>query len=173
VAATVIAYKFLRGDGTGLFTGFAWPAPDGGRTAWVTARVEPCRSGIHACRPDHLPCWLARNLYEIELAGEIVEERTKVVASRGRLLRRIDEWDELRDRYTRMCAERAHELARDASPRLEQWEAAIEPSLPEGPALLGFIAARIAEEAFGRVAYHQERARQSRWLAERLELRRE
>jgi hypothetical protein len=173
LAPVVIAYKFLRSDGTGLFTGFPWPAPDRGAGAWVAAPVEACRSGIHACRGQHLPYWLARNLYEIELAGEIVEERTKVVGSRGRLLRRIDAWDGLRDAYTRMCAERAHELARDASPPLEQWEAVIEPSLPEGPALLGFIAARIAEEASGRPAYHNERARQSRWLTERLDLQRE
>jgi hypothetical protein len=34
-----------------------------------------------------------------------------VIASRARLMRRIDAWDELRDTYTRMCADRGHELA--------------------------------------------------------------
>ena len=48
-----------------------------------------------------------------------------------------------------MCADRAHALARAVSPVLEQWEAVIEPSIPEGPALLGFVGARIAEEASG------------------------
>jgi hypothetical protein len=43
--------------------------------------------------------------------------------------------------------------------------------VPEGPALLGFVAARIAEEIAGSPdAYHAERARQSAWLAERLGL---
>jgi hypothetical protein len=40
----------------------------------------------------------------------------------------------------------------------------------EGPALLGFVAARIAEEISGRDAYHAERARQTAWLVERLGL---
>ena len=167
----MIAYKFLRPDGTGVFTGFSWPLPNRGPGPWVDADVEPCRSGIHACRPEHLPLWAGQILYEVELDGEIVEERTKLIASRGRLTRRIEAWDEpIRGRYTRMCADRAHELARAASPALEQWEAVIEPSIPEGPALLGFVAARIAEEASGPEAYHAERARQTEWLVEQLGL---
>jgi hypothetical protein len=163
----VITYKFLRRDGTGPFTRFAWPLPDGGPGAWVEAPIVPCRSGVHACRMSDLPLWLGRELYEVELAGEIVEEPTKVVASRARLLRRIDAWDDaLRDAYTRDCADRAHALAAG----LPEWEAVIEPSIPEGPALLGFVAARIAEERDGIAAYHAERARQVAWLAERLGL---
>jgi hypothetical protein len=166
----MIAYKFLRPDGTGAFTRFPWPLPDGGPGAWVEAPVVPCRSGIHACRREDLPLWLGRDLYEVELAGELVEERTKVVASRGRLVRRIDAWDDaLRDAYTRDCADRARALARD----MPEWAAVIEPSIPEGPALLGFVAARIAEERDGTAAYHAERARQVAWLAARLGLRRD
>ena len=167
----MIAYKFLRDDGTSVFTGFQWPLPGDAPGTWVEARVEQCRSGIHACRPTDLPLWAGRRLYEIELSGEIVEEETKVVASRGRLLRRLEAWDELRDEYTRMCADRAHELALGSSPPLTEWDAAVEPSVPEGPALLGFVAARIAEEISGVDAYHAERARQVDWLVERLELR--
>jgi hypothetical protein len=167
----VIAYKFLRPDGTSVFTGFGWPLPDGGPGAWVEGNVEPCRSGVHACRPEHLPLWAGQVLYEVELDGEIVDDRTKVVAARGRLKRRIAAWEEsVRDRYTRMCADRAHELARGTSPPLEQWEAVIEPSVPEGPALLGFMAARIAEEIDGPDAYHAERSRQTAWLVEELRL---
>jgi hypothetical protein len=167
----VIAYKFLKPDGTSVFTGFGWPPPNGGPGSWVEANVEPCRSGIHACRPEHLPLWAGQVLYEVELDGEVVDDRTKLTAARGRLIRRIDAWeDEVRDRYTRMCADRAHELARSASPPLERWEAAIEPSMPEGPALLGFMAARIAEELDGPEAYHAERARQTDWLVQELRL---
>lgn len=165
----MIAYKFLRPDGTSAFTGFSWPLPNGGPGAWVEAPADPCRSGVHACRPADLPFWVGRELYEIELDGEIAEHPAKVVASRGRLTRRIEAWDdELRDTYTRMCADRAHELALGAS--LEEWDAVIEPSFPEGPALLGFVAARIAEEISGPEAYHRERARQTEWLVERLGL---
>lgn len=169
----MIAYKFLRPDGTSIFAGFRWPLPDGGPGPWVEAKLDPCRSGIHACRLGDLPLWVGRALYEVELDGDIVEERTKVVASRGRLLRRIEAWDDdLRETYTRMCADRGHELARGVSPPLEDWDAVVEPSFPEGPALLGFVAARIAEELGGVDAYHAERARQSEWLAERLGLER-
>jgi hypothetical protein len=167
----VIAYKFLRRDGTSVFTGFGWPIPDGSPGPWVEADVEPCRSGIHACRPEHLPLWAGQVLYEVELDGQIVDDRTKVIAGRARLTRRIDAWEEsVRDSYTRMCADRAHELARGASPPLAQWEAAIEPSVPEGPALLGFMAARIAEEIDGPEAYQAERARQTEWLVRELRL---
>ena len=165
------AYKFLRPDGTSVFTSFRWPLPDGGPGAWVESNVEPCHSGIHACRPEHLPLWAGQVLYEVELDGEIADDRTKLTAGRARLIRRIDAWEEeVRDRYTRMCADRAHELARGASPPLEQWEAVIEPSIPEGPALLGFVAARIAEEIDGPDAYQAERARQTDWLIEQLQL---
>ena len=82
------AYKFLRADGTGVFTGFAWPLPDGAPGAWVETEPDPCRSGIHACRLGDLPYRAGRVLYEIELDGDVVEHKTKVVAARGRLARR-------------------------------------------------------------------------------------
>ena len=165
------AYKFLRPDGRGVFSAFSWPLPDNGPGEWVDAPLEPCRSGIHACRVIDLPLWAGRTLYEIELDGEVVEQRMKVVATRGRLVRRIEAWDDdLRTEYTRVCADRAHELALGQSPALENWDAVVEPSVREGPALLGFVAARIAEEISGLDGYRAERTRQVRWLAERLSL---
>jgi hypothetical protein len=167
----VIAYKFLRADGTSPFTGFRWELPNGGPGRWVEASIDPCRSGIHGLRVGDLPLWAGRTLWEIELDGEVREERSKVVATRGRLLRRIDAWDDdFRAEFTRECADRAHELANSVSPPLSNWEAVVEPSIPEGPALLSFVAARIAEELGGSEAYHAERARQREWLAGRLEL---
>jgi hypothetical protein len=167
----LIAYKFTRPDGTSMFTGFRWTLPDGEPGPWVEGRVDPCRSGIHACRVCDLPFWAGQILYEIELGGEVVEHRRKLVGSRGRLLRRIDAWDDdLRDAYTRACADRAHELAFSVSPPLEHWDTVVEPAAGEGPALLGFVAARIAEEISGPAAYRDERTRQASWLAERLGL---
>ena len=108
---------------------------------------------------------------EIELDGPLIEDRTKVIAVRGRLLRRIEHWnDALRAAYTRACADCAHELPVGASPPLTAWDAVIEPSLRDGPALLGFLAARIAEERGGAAAYAAERERQAAWLAARLGL---
>ncbi|MET0685278.1 MAG: hypothetical protein ABW060_08175 [Solirubrobacteraceae bacterium] len=166
----MIAYKFLRRDGTGVFSRHPWPLPENGAPGdWVEARADPCHSGIHACRPEDLPLWLGRELYEVELGGDVVAERTKVVAPRGRLLRRVDAWDgAARDAYVHECGERAHALVREAGPGFEEWGAVIEPSKAEGPALLGFIAARIAEARHGVEAYHAERARQVAWLRDRL-----
>ena len=168
----MIAYKFLRPDGTSIFSSFQWPLPGGGRPgAWVEAPVDPCLSGIHACRPGDLPKWVGPVLYEVELRGRIVEQRSKVAASRGRILRRIGGWDDAtRDEYTRMCADRAHELARRAKRALQDWAEDAEAAMPEGPALLGFIAARIAEEVDGLEGYHRERQAQARWLVDRLGL---
>jgi hypothetical protein len=169
----VIAYKFLRPDGTGVFSGFRWELPNGGPGAWADARIEPCRSGIHACRLSDLPLWAGPALFEIELDGDVIEGRSKIIATRGRLLRQLDAWEDgVRDTYTRMCADRAHELAASQSPPLENWDAVVEPSIPEGPALLGFVAARIAEEISGPEAYWAERERQTEWLADRLGLER-
>ena len=105
------AYKFLTADGHGLFSRFAWPLPNGGPGAWVESEIEPCRAGIHACRKNDLPFWIAPALYEIELEGPVDEHAVKVVAARGRLLRRIDAWDaSMREAYGQMCFARAHEL---------------------------------------------------------------
>jgi hypothetical protein len=166
----VIAYKFLRPDGRSPFAGFRWPAPGESPGAWVDAPVDPCRSGIHACRATDLPYWAGQVLYEVELDGDVIEQPTKVVATRARLRRRIVAWEARRDAYTRMCADRAHERALDASPPLAEWDAVIEPSVPEGPALLGFVAARIAEERGGVEAYRAERRRQTAWLVDQLGL---
>ena len=80
----MIAYKFLRDDGSSVFTSFGWPLPASGPGVWVEAPIEPCRSGIHACRLSDLPYWAGRVLYEIELGGEIVDEPDKLAATRGR-----------------------------------------------------------------------------------------
>jgi hypothetical protein len=171
VEALVIAYKFLRADGRSVFTGFGWPLPADGPGGWVEAPVDPCRSGIHACRASQLPQWAGRVLYEVELGGDVVEDGGKLIAPRGRLVRRVGAWEEQRDAYTRMCADRAHELVAAAPPEFSHWDSVVEPSIPEGPALLGFVAARIAEEIEGAPeAYHAERARQARWLTDRLGL---
>ena len=159
------AYKFLAADGTGTFSRFRWPVG-----AWVEAEVDHCRSGVHACRRSDLPYWLGPSLYEIELAGDLVEDGLKVVAERGRLTRRIDAWnEEAREEYSQMCIARAAELAASSPVPLTSWAPPREASAG-GPALMGFIAARIAEEIGGLDAYVDERVRQANWLVDRLAL---
>ncbi|HEX2302947.1 MAG TPA: hypothetical protein VHH57_04935 [Gaiella sp.] len=164
------AYKFLTADGRAVFSGFGWPLPSGAPGEWVEARVELCRSGVHACRPGDLSYWLAPALYEIELDGDVAEAGMKVVAARGRLIRRIDAWnDAMREEYSQMCIARAGELAASAPELVGPW-APPSAASAAGPALMGYIAARMAEAISGVEAYVDERARQSAWLAERLDL---
>ncbi|WP_322760019.1 hypothetical protein [Frankia sp. Cr2] len=95
-------YKFLRPSGTSPFTGYAWGAMPG---RWVEAGVNvgvgvgdvagdvvPCRDGIHACRVEDLPYWLTEELWRIDLDGPLVIHENKVVAGRGRLGARVEEW---------------------------------------------------------------------------------
>ena len=167
----MIGYKFLRADGTSPFSDFRWELPSGRPGPWVEADVDPCSSGIHACRAADLPYWAGHSLFEIELDGEILELGSKQVASRARLLRRIEVWEEkVRDDYQRMCADRAHALASSATPPLSSWDALVDPFAAQGPGPAGFAAARIAEEVNGPDAYRTERAAQAAWLIERLGL---
>lgn len=80
------AYKFLDADGHAPYTGAAWE-----RGVWVeTTEAEPCRIGVHGCRSIHLARWLDAELWEIELADPVVESHHKVVATRGRLVARVE-----------------------------------------------------------------------------------
>ncbi len=163
------AYKFLTADGLGAFSLFAWPLPNGGPGAWVESEVEPCRSGIHACRRGDLPYWLAPTLYEIELDGAVEEQTIKVVAPRGRLVRRIGSWNgPTREAFGNMCLARSRELVAAAPERLGGWTPPAD--IADESARVAYIAARIAEELGGVEAYLDERKRQSTWLAEQLAL---
>ena len=160
----MIAFKFLRA-GAAPFTGFSWPVGE-----WVEAgALEPCRSGVHACRARDLPFWLAPELWEIELGGEITEHERKLVAQRGRLVRRRDEWttgllDAFVDDVLRRTRRRFGFL-----PVLSGYVADVE-RFRAGRrfGLAAFAAARAAELSDGPSGYERERARQAMWLAERL-----
>lgn len=81
------AYKFLDAQGRSPYTGAPWPSPG----TWVeAANVRQCREGVHGCTAADLSWWLAVQLWEIELDGDILEARHKVVARRGRLVRQIE-----------------------------------------------------------------------------------
>jgi hypothetical protein len=163
----VIAYKVLGRGRVAPFTGFAWPEDE-----WVEAdSVEPCRSGIHACRAADLPYWLGPELWEIELEGGVVVQQRKVIARRGRLSRRIPEWDDgLFETFGRSCL--AHTRARYGSiPTLSGYVHDVERLLGQRRhGLVAFVAARAAELDGGPQAYDRERRRQADWLADRLGL---
>jgi hypothetical protein len=163
----LIAYKFLATGAVGPFTGFRWQ-PD----VWVEAHeAAPCRSGVHACRPKHLPMWLDSELWEIELDGEVIEGERKLVAQRGRLTHRIERWSpDLAREFGRFCARRTRERV-GFLPILSGFVADVDRFVAQNRiAIAGFAAARAAELRDGAAAYESERRAQAGWLAERLGL---
>jgi hypothetical protein len=167
MADGVIAYKFLDAGAVGPFTGFRWPVGE-----WVEAiAVDPCLQGVHACRPRDLPVWLGRELWEIELFGDILEQERKLVAARGRLTRRIDAWNELlAQEFGRFCAQRTRQRV-GYVPVLSGFVGDVERFVAQRRiAIAGFAAARAAELRDGPAAYDEERLAQAQWLAERLGL---
>jgi hypothetical protein len=165
----LIAYKFLGHGAVGPFTGFRWR-----RDVWVEAEeTAPCRYGIHACRANDLPLWLDSELWEIELDGAIVEAERKLVARRGRLTRRIEQWTpELATEFGRFCARRTRERV-GFLPSLAGFVSDVDRFVAHGRIpIAGFAAARAAELRDGPAAYDAERLEQAAWLADRLDLKR-
>jgi len=163
----VIAYKFLNGGRVAPFTGFAWPVDE-----WVEADgVEACRGGIHACGLFDLPIWMGEELWEIELDGEVIELDRKLVAARGRLLRRVPEWNAgLLEAFGRFCARRTRERV-GFLPVLSGFVADVDRFVAHRRfPIAAFAAARAAELRDGPAAYELERRLQAAWLAERLGL---
>jgi hypothetical protein len=163
----VIAYKFLRDGRTAPFTGFTWPVGE-----WVEAAdVDFCRGGVHACRPRDLPFWIGRELWEIELDGEIIEQERKVVAQRGRLLQPLSAWtpellDEFMDDLLRRTRRRFGAVAVAGGYVVDIQRFRTQRRV----GLAALAAARAAERNAGPRAYDHERARQARWLSDRLSL---
>jgi hypothetical protein len=160
----VIAYKFLRPGGVAPFSSFTWPTGVPG--PWVEAEPHACASGIHACRAADLPYWINAELWEIELDGSVDETR-KVVAPRGRLLRRIEAWSRtVASEFGESCVAAVDELGTMADFAADARELVAAGDV----AAAAFVAARAAETAAGTSAYDAERQRQAAWLVDRLEL---
>jgi hypothetical protein len=163
----VIAYKFLDDGTVSPFAGFHWPVGE-----WVDAAgTDPCRRGVHACRERDLPFWLGRELWEIELRGDVAVHERKVVAPSGRLVRRLDGWNpELRAAFGRSVLARTRSRF-GSLPVVSGYVADIERFLAtDRIPLAAFAAARAAELSGGRAAYERERLRQAAWLSEHLGL---
>jgi hypothetical protein len=166
----MLAYKFLRPGAVGPFSGFAWPVGP-----WVTAdaRVTRCRAGIHGCRAEDLPWWLQEELWVAELADPVTEAERKVVASRARLVARVDAWNaESSQAFADACARRAREHAAHAGDRISAQMATDGARRASGghAATAAYIAAHVAHRAGGAGAMAAERRCQSDWLAARLGL---
>jgi hypothetical protein len=165
----VKAYKFLRAGSIAPFTGLRWEPGQ-----WVEAEeVLPCDVGIHACRPDDLPFWINDELWEIELDGDVVAAERKVVATRGRLVRRVEAWTQAAAQALGdTSAARARALA-DARPQDAMARAFAEDAerrAGQGRAYVAtYIAAVAAEHSGGPEGRDAERGVQAAWFRELLE----
>jgi hypothetical protein len=161
------ALKFLREGRVAPYTGFHWPLDE-----WVEAEsADPCRDGVHALRAQDLPYWLGRELWEIELGGDVVEQERKVVASRGRLVGRVEGWtpallDDFVDDLRRRTKLRVGFIA-----NVGGYVGDIERFRSQGRyGFAAFAAARAAEVSGSAADYDRERRQQAQWLAGRLGL---
>lgn len=164
------AYKFLRAGGIGPFSGFAWPRPDGDAPGpWVEAVPfrGACGAGIHGCDTDHLVYWLDHELWAIELDDAVVANK-KLIAPRGRLLHRVDGWnDATARRFVAACIARATARV-DALPdgddatlaRGYLADARVYGAVDTGAGIFCAAHTALTVEAFA-----EERRWQSRWLA--------
>jgi hypothetical protein len=167
------AYKFTRRGARSPFTSFTWPVGE-----WVEAQGELalCRNGIHACRPEALPRWLNDELWLVELEDVEDEHEGLLLARRGRLIERIDAWNEDASReLARSCAAVITQLAAEfPDDDLLQRRALMIPAIADGPdpsatALSMYTTAHAADEVVPG-SYWIERRRQAAWLRERLQL---
>jgi hypothetical protein len=104
----MIAYKFLHAVRTGPFSAFQWPEPG----TWVRVADAPsaCHAGVHACRINDLPWWLADELWEVELGGAVQADEHKLIALAGRLRTRIAGWTPVSAQaYAEACAWRTRD----------------------------------------------------------------
>lgn len=165
------ALKALRSGAVGPFSDFRWPTPGDGPGAWVDADPSPCATGIHACLPEQLPLWLQDELWEIELDGAVTPLARKLVAERGRLVRRVDSWDaRALAAYGAACCARLDALAVEHPEVRGHAADGHEILAHDEPLFVAFAAARAAEIVAGPDGYDAERAWQARWLADRLAL---
>ena len=109
----MIAYKFLEKDRFAMFGGVAWPEPG----TWLEAPggLADHHSGIHALRMHAILGWIDDELWTCELDGAIEDDGEVLVAQRGRLLERVESWNEASAYdFARTCAARGRELVVDS-----------------------------------------------------------
>src|SRR5438067_339454 len=110
----MLAWKFFAPGAIAPFTGIRWPAPEGSRSApWVEGMASPGQ-GVHACAAEHLPYWFDEELWEVELDGPVTREVRQLIARRGRLVSRVDDWPACQPEFVRGCLERTRRRVGEA-----------------------------------------------------------
>ena len=146
--ALVIAYKFLRDRRHRRLHALRLAAA--GRRARARGsrrRSSPAAAASTRAACSDLPLWLGRELYEIELDGaDRRGARRRSSPRAGGCCAGSTRGTTTRAPPTRATAPTART---GYAAGLPDWEMAVEPATAGGPASLGFIAARIAEERDG------------------------
>ena len=178
-----LAYKFLAKGALGAISQFTWPLPTGSEPgAWVdTGGLQLCERGVHACRAHELSLWLHEELWIVELDGPCVEGVDCLVAQRARLRSSVSAWEQGgAARFAQAARDHAALLVEQAPaairPRLVQYVADSSFHLPNGSTALAAFCAAMAVawlrgvDHFAEEGYREERAWQSRFIAEDLGL---
>jgi hypothetical protein len=169
-----MAYQFLGAGGVARFSGARWPTPSAeGPGTWFVAdgALAKCVNGVHACTRETLAYWFDDELWAVELADEIVDAGTVLVARRGRLVGRVAGWPSVSRAFAEDCAaharrrvvaageaERLAEVLEDADHHAARADA-------PGDAVVAAYAAAVAAGALAPGGFEAERARQGDVLA--------
>ena len=169
-------YKFLKRGGVGTVSGLVWP-----RAEWVTVEgpLEECRRGVHVLRTSDLAYWLCDELWRVEYDGDVVPGTDCLIASRARLVERVDAWSEGggADRFARAAYDHLVERAESAPPdKRELLDGIISDAskhLPRHSIALAAYCAAMGVARMGTVGepdYRRERTWQSEWIVRDLSL---
>ena len=106
--------------GTGKWTPGRWRS--------VHGELKPCSHALHFCRAEDLILWLNAEIWEAECDDEaFVHESEKLIARRGRIIRKCEHWNEANARlFAGWCARRVLPLFERQRPDDKRPRAAIE-----------------------------------------------
>ena len=161
------ALKFLKEGGIGPYSGFQWPLPNGKPGKWVSVKgdLKMCERGVHACTPEQAMVWLQAEAYVIEL-GAVTDDGSKLVARKGRLVRKLDRWDEKNQRlFAADCAEHVLPIFEKERPGDDRPRKAIEAARAYARGEINAAAWDAAWDAAGAAAW--DAARAAAWAAAR------
>src|SRR5438874_3794561 len=155
----MLAWKFLAPGAIAPFSGVRWPQPEGSRIApWIEGKAAQGQ-GVHACAVEDLPYWFDEELWEVELDGPVTREVRQLIARRGRLVSRVDDWPACQPEFVRACLERTRRRVVDAlfaeGRRVEAERLAVQTDLDA----LQSAAATIAASGFAVAGYVSDAVR--------------
>jgi len=79
--------------------------------------IEPCKRGYHVCEGTQVFKWIGEELYEVEIKGEQIREKDKIVAQQARLVRKFKTWNKRTARlFACDCAEHVLHIFQEKYP---------------------------------------------------------